>query len=111
MDQAKPPTGTAGISEAVFAELAKERLGNDWDKALQTFRNYGPHLSFDVANVMLKAAEGGMAREILSILDRHYDEHLQFQHPQIRGMVTVAGRNPSKDLIVRISTEQLGLEI
>jgi len=100
------------VSEENFRELLQPKLTESWDRALLVFNNYGPNLSFDVANVLLHAAGQGNVDEILSLLEEHYEKHLQFQHPEIRGIVKdyLLNVNPTEEMFVRICTVNLKLQ-
>lgn len=77
------------VTKGMFKELLKSRLGDLYDEAETVFDDFGLFLSFDVANVLSHAADQGQdkVREVLVILKRHFDDHLAFQHPDIRGTV------------------------
>src|SRR3972149_10126347 len=99
------------VSEEKFQRLLQPRLTDQWDRAASLFKNYGPNLSFDVANVLIHAVDQGKAEEILDILETHYEEHLQFQHPEIRGTVrdNLLAVNPTQTMFLRICTINLNL--
>ena len=100
------------VSEKMFEDLLQKRLGASWDRALALFRNCGTGLSFDVANVLLHAVQQGKVEEVLGILEQHYEEHLQYQHPDIRGTVCGGlGENKTPEVFLRICTETLGLAV
>ena len=69
-------------------------------------------MSYDVANVLLHAADQGKVEEILGLLEEHYKTHLQFQHPEIRGTVKDAllGVNPTQDVFLRLCRVNLKLQ-
>jgi len=99
------------ISEEQFSELLQSRLGDSWERALTAFRDCGPNLSCDVVNVLLHAADQGKVGEVLGILEEHYQSHLSYQHPRIRGTVVnhLMGVNPTEAMFPRICQEILGL--
>lgn len=99
------------ISAAQFESLLKSRLGDRLARAYAVFCNYGSHLSWDVANVLLHAVDKKKVDEVLGILERHYTEHLQYQHPDIRGHVTdkLLGINVTEIMFVDICKKTLGL--
>jgi len=103
---------SVGVSEEKFRELLQPKLTEAWDRALLVFNNYGPNLSFDVANVLLHASKQDKVDEILKILEEHYETHLQFQHPEIRGTVSdrLLGVNPTKAMFLRICIDNLNLQ-
>jgi len=100
------------VDEKVFQQLLKVRLGEKYERGLKAFREYGENLSFDVANVLIHAADQGKADEVLDILEEHFRTHLQFQHPEIRGQVSDAllGVNPTCNMFLRICQTTLGLK-
>ena len=77
------------VTKGMFKELLKSRLGVLYDEAETVFDDFGLLLSFDVANVLLHAVDQGQdkVREVLAILKNHFEGHLRFQHPNIRGTV------------------------
>ena len=100
------------VNESAFQELLEERLGSLWERALKVYQNYGRNLTFDVTNVLIHASDQGKAEEVLEILEKHYDSHLQFQHPEIRGTVTdrLLGTNSTQAMFLRICSNTLGLK-
>ena len=100
----------APVSEQLFQELLQARLGDHWNRALMTFRDWGPNLSFDVADVLLHASKQEKVPEVLSMLETHAREHLDYQHPEIRGRVESLGSNPTKRLLLDNCTGILGLK-
>lgn len=103
----------AKINEEQFCEILQSRLGVFWDRALTVFRNYGQNLSYDVTNVLAHAADQGKVDEVLDILEEYYKENLQFQHPQIRGLVCdhLLGVNPTQAMFLRICCNTLKLQL
>lgn len=97
------------VSEERFEEVLKDRLGDDWPRALTLFRHYGGQLSMKVTGALLYASEQEKVKDVLGILERHYEEYLQYQHPEIRGTISIAGANPTTDVLDRICRETLGL--
>jgi hypothetical protein len=79
---------------------------------LAVFHNCGENLAWDVTNVLMHAVDKGKVDEVLGILEEHYEKHLQFQHPDIRG--TVEDRllrvNPTEAVFLRICRNTLGLQ-
>jgi len=76
------------------------------------FLNFGPELSFDVANVLLHAHHQKKTEEVLEILEKHWEEHLYFQHPEARGRVSdrLLGINPTKAMFQGIYQVVLELQ-
>ncbi|TSC92371.1 MAG: hypothetical protein CEN89_736 [Candidatus Berkelbacteria bacterium Licking1014_7] len=100
------------IDEQQFRDILQSKLGAAWDRAFTAFRNYGPNLGYDVTNVLLHAADQGKVDEVLGILEEHYQSHLQYQHPEIRGTVgdRLLGVNPTQAMFLRICQQTLGLQ-
>ncbi len=100
------------ISEQQFRDILQSKLGTSWEHALTVFRNYGENLAYDVTNVLLHAADQGEVDEMLGILEEHYESHLQFQHPEIRGTVKdqLLGVNPTQTMFLRICQQTLRLQ-
>lgn len=100
------------VSEQQFCEILQPKLGDSWDRALTVFRDYGENLAFDVTNVLDHAANQGKVDEVLGILEEHYEKHLYFQHPEIRGTVkdNLLDVNPTEGMFLRICQQTLGLQ-
>lgn len=98
------------VSEEQFREIFGENLGPHLDRAVSVLNNFGSKLSYDFANVMLHAVDMGKEDEVLTILEKHWEEHLQFQHPEIRGTVeNVPGINQTKQIFLQICLQTLAL--
>lgn len=98
------------LNETRFREILGTKLGKFLDRAVTVLNNFGPKLSYDVANMMLHAADKGKVDEVLTILEKHWEEHLHFQHPEIRGTVeSLPGINQTQQTFLRICQEVLGL--
>jgi len=99
------------MSKGQFAESLEGELGTFYPRAEKVFDDFGPRLSFDVANVLLHAADKNKVEEVLTLLEEHYEGHLQFQHPDIRGTVADSlGVNRTEAMFVDICTRVLGLQ-
>lgn len=100
------------VTEEMFEAALADRLGDSWKRGLKAFRNCGENLAYDVTNVLLHAADQGpeQVEETLLRLEAHYAEHLQYQHPEIRGKVSEGGENPTEQYFVRICLEVLHLD-
>lgn len=98
------------IDKAQFEADLRGRLGGSWKRAEKIFENYGPRLSFDVTNVLIHAADQDKVIDVLIALEEHYNAHLQYQHPEIRGQVTnlVTG-NSTQQTFLGICRDTLGL--
>ena len=99
------------ITEEQFAEMMLDLLGPLYDRALVLFKACGASLAWDITNVLIHAADQGKTDKVLSLLEEHNREHLQLQHPEIRGHVPGEfGVNPTKALLLHICTDVLELE-
>ncbi len=107
----KPIRAVVELNEEQFREALQAKLGGEYERALDLFGKCGRHLSFDVTNVLLHAADQGKVDEVLSAIQKHYVKHLQYQHPDIRGCVANwAGVNPTEVVFREICEKTLGLE-
>ena len=98
------------ISEEQFRALLGTKLGQHLERTVAVLTNFGPRLSFDVANVMLHAADKSKVVEVLDILEKHWNEHLKFQHLEIRGLIAGEfGINLTQQTFLKICQETLGL--
>jgi len=99
------------VSEKVFAKLFTSALEpEDFARALILHRNYGPALSWDVTNVLLHAVDRGAVQRVLEELEQHWERHLQFQHPEIRGRVCAADTgNATENMFLCVCTDVLDL--
>lgn len=104
----------AVIDEKIFDKMLKDKLpGGCYERALRIFQNYGKNLSWDVTNVLLWAVDNSPHKivEVFEVLEEHWEKHLQFQHPEIRGMVSGEfGKNPTQVMFIRICKEVLRLQ-
>lgn len=100
------------ITESVFRDVLKEKLGDLWERGQTLFRNYGENLQWDVTNILMHASNKGKVSEVLALLEEHYTSFLQFQHPEIRGILkdAIIGRNPTDILFCKICEEVLELQ-
>lgn len=87
------------VSDEKFVQIFQDKLGQDYERALTIFRACGENISFNVTKVLLRAVDQGKVNEVLEELENHYSEHLQFQHPDIRGMV--------EDRLLRVNKTQI----
>lgn len=96
------------VNEEQFRELLGARLGQNIDRAICIFINFGPTLSYDVTNIMLHAVDRGKEGEVLAILEEHWEKYLQFQYP--RGTVeSMSGVNVTEQTFLRICQQILAL--
>ena len=99
------------VTPESFRETFEEKLGDKFDKVLELFELYGEGLSVDFTNMFLHAADQDKVDEVLAILQAHYDDHLNFQHPDIRGSVSDSlGVNRTHGMFQSLCTETLGLQ-
>ncbi len=100
------------VTESIFRELLQERLGAQYNRALELFRECGPNLAFDIVNVLTHAGDQGPTKveEVLGLLEKHEREHLHFQHPDIKGQIANMGVNPTERLFLHICKQVLGLQ-
>ena len=88
-------------------KILKEKLGSLYKRAEIIFSNYGEKLSFDVANVLMHAADQGeeKVKEVLDLLEKHFDKH-----SDIRGTVyNSVGINETQAMFLNICEKVLGL--
>lgn len=99
------------MTEGVFNGVLKEKLGSSYERGLTLFRNCGENLGWDVTNVLMHAVDKGKVPEVFDIIEEHYTSHLQYQHPEIRGMVNGDFCvNPTQVMFQQICKEILGLQ-
>jgi hypothetical protein len=94
-------------------KILKEKLGSLYERAEIIFNNYGEKLSFDVANVLMHAADQGeeAIKEVLDLLENHFNKNLAYQHPDVRGMIyNSVGINETQTMFLDICEKTLGLE-
>jgi hypothetical protein len=97
--------------EDQFEGVCRKLIGEElWPRALEMFRKYGRHCSYNFTNMMLNAAVQGRAKEVLEVLRRHYREHLSFKHPDERGRFLSEEDDPTCQMFLQICTEMLGLD-
>ncbi len=100
------------VSADQFRKILSAKRAEHVDRAVAILNNFGPRLSYDVQNVILHAVDKGKEKEheVLTILERHWNEELQFQHPDIRGTVeSMPGVNQTQQTFLRIYQETLAL--
>lgn len=82
------------MSKNEFNETLKNKIhGSFFDRALHVLNMYGDDMALNVASVLLYAADQGPKKveEVLYILEEHYRNSLQYQHPSIRGQIGTHG--------------------
>ncbi len=92
------------VNEQTFRLVLERQLGDSFERALMVFQGYGKHLSYQVYYTMMFAVAYGEVPNVLAVLEEHFDIHLYFQHPEIRGLVTdsLLGVNETLQLFSRI---------
>ncbi|MBU3924415.1 MAG: hypothetical protein V1732_04985 [Patescibacteria group bacterium] len=100
------------VTKEQFEKLFRNKLGGHYEHALTIFIQYGKILSWDVANVLLHAADKDNVENVLAELEKHWEEHLQFQHPEIRGTVEnrLFGVNETQTMFLQICKNVLQLQ-
>lgn len=73
------------VTKVQFENLLKVKLGEHYERALAVFTHYGPILSRNVADVLSIAADKGKIDDVLTELEKHWQECLFFQPPEMRG--------------------------
>jgi len=99
MQEVTPKTVEKFILEKILDPQEAERTR-------KVFEGYGSRLAFDVMNVLLHAVDKEKVGEVLWILERHYQDDLQYQHPGIRGTV---GQKTER-VLIRICRDTLELQ-
>jgi hypothetical protein len=77
-----------GISKAAIRDAFGKKLTESQAvRAMKLLEACGGQVTGDVINVVFHAADQGPAKvgEILDQIQRHFEEVLQFEHPEIRG--------------------------
>mgnify|MGYP001560837604 CR=1 FL=1 len=100
------------VTEMQFTAIFEGKLNVYYKRALTVFTQYGTLLSWDVANILLHAADKGKVDDTLVELEKHWEEHLQFQHPEIRGTVEdkLLGINKTRIMFLRVCKDVLKLQ-
>lgn len=98
------------ITEDVFETSLKDKLGSDWDTALELFRSYRPQLSLAFTSALLYATEQDKITEVLDKLKEHFEKRLNYQHPDIRGTIAIMGTNPTEVFFEELFSKTLGLQ-
>lgn len=99
------------IDEEEFRNLFLSKSQQHIDRAICVLNNFGPRFSYDVTNAMMHATDKGKEEEVLTILEKHWGNDLQFQHPDIRGVAeSVLGENKTTRMFLAICRGTLALE-
>ena len=94
-------------------KILKNKLGLLYERAEKVFNNYGEKLSFDVANVLMHAVDRDVktVKEVLGLLEKHFDKHLVFERPDVRGeLCNSLGVNETQVMFLFICEKTLGLK-
>lgn len=99
------------ITAEQFEQFVAKKISSQAEagRARRVFSSYGPTLAWDATNVLMHAIDLGKIDEVLAILEKHFDDHLKFQHPEIRGRVSDGAVNPTKVMFRSICTDTLRL--
>lgn len=99
------------ITAEQFEQYVAKKIASQAEagRARRIFSSYGPATAWDVTNVLMHAIDLGKIDEVLAILEKHFDEHLKFQHPEIRGRVIDGAVNPTKVMFRSICADTLRL--
>ena len=99
------------ITSDKFDEIVLKKIKDaaESGRAKRIFDSYGLPLGWDVTNVLLHAIDLKKLPEVLKILERHFTEHLMYQHPEIRGRVLGMEGNRTKAMFRSICADTLKL--
>ena len=100
------------ISEKDFTKALRLPLRDHWKKAFTLFQNYGSGLSGIVYFVLVRAVDQAKENEVLEILEKYWEDDLQFQHPDVRGKIHngFLQVNPTELMFAHICVDVLGLQ-
>ena len=70
-----------------FQALFKEKAGDRWLEVEKLFNEYGPTLSIWFCTALMYAYEDGKLDWCILLLQKHLEDDLSFQHPDIRGRI------------------------
>lgn len=103
-----PPTRETVVFERLFGDGT---LGDNYDRALATYKSYGSNLEPEVLSALLHARDKDLVVPVLNRLETYFSENLAYHHPEIRGLVTKAftGVNPTEVFFLDLFTHTLGL--
>ncbi|MCX6731887.1 MAG: hypothetical protein NTX55_02800 [Candidatus Parcubacteria bacterium] len=97
------------ISKENFREIFEKKLGGFWGRALRVFQNYGENWAADIAIALYSAMEQEKVEEVLGMMERHWQKHLQYEKPEVRGSGRDLFGNPTREMFKRIFDEILKL--
>ncbi len=95
-----------------FQEKLAEVLTFEQWQRIETLLNNCENCSGKIISLLLYASEQGAEKfeEVIGLLEKLYDEQLQFHHPTVRGQVLDEfGVNRASAEFIRIYREVLGL--
>ena len=99
------------VTEIQFEDLLKVKLGEHYERALMLFKQYEKRLSWDVTNVLCHAVDKGKVADVLVEFEKHWEKHLQFHHPELRGAVEdrLLGVNKTRTMFFHVCQNILQL--
>lgn len=98
------------IENEQVKQQIRKMLGQNYDRAMKVFDDYGPELGLQVMNSLSHAVDQKKVGEILGILEDHFEHHLSLQHPAARGqLVDMMHQDPTKQMFLRIYKDVLHL--
>lgn len=100
-----------------FEEMFRKKAGKDfakhWPKVEHLYKEYGPVLSIPIGSALLYAAEDKRLEWCIELLEQHFKDDLQYQHPELRGRLIIgnAGANRSHIFIANEIVKVLRLHL
>lgn len=82
-----------------FRGVFSEKAGRLWLKSERMFVEYGPVLSVAVASLLMYAEEDDKLDTMLTKLEEHLRDDLQYQHPDLRGKLIITPAYQNRSLI------------
>ena len=95
------------VTENEFHKLLHGKLEDNYQRALEIFKKYGKVSPVDVTTVLLHSADKDKVDEVLSILEKHWSEQIEHQHPDTRGVVVTKATGI---MFIGICQDTLGLQ-
>jgi hypothetical protein len=91
----------------MFLKSAGAAFDEHWQKIEHLYLEYGPVLSIPIGSVLMYAAEDQRLPWCIELLEKHLDEDLGYQHPELRGRLIIGDdyRNRSEAFIVTLIRE------
>ena len=99
------------LTVEVFQELLGKKLTEEqMTQAIQLFEGGGNQpLTLAITNALMQVADKDKVDEVLQIIQKHFSDHLVYQHPEIRGQIVKFGGNPTDVLFLHIYEDVLEL--